>query len=54
MEKSNTKNINMQIDEKVWQKVGIMAAETGLPKKEIVKVALMNFWLAHKEAKKEN
>jgi hypothetical protein len=42
---------NIEIKAETWRKVGIIAAELGTTKKEIVNNALMQFWLTYKEAK---
>lgn len=49
---NTSKRVNIDVEDKVWQKVGIMAAEMEVPKKEVVKAALLHFWFEHNKAKK--
>jgi hypothetical protein len=45
---------NVEIKTETWKNVGVMAAELGKTKKEIVSQALHLYWEVFKEAKKEN
>jgi hypothetical protein len=45
---------NVEIKTETWKNVGVMAAEMGLTKKEIVGRALILYYQVFKEAQKEN
>lgn len=52
MKEGYDKPINMNINSETWKKVGIMAADLEISKKEVVTVALNQYWAMFKDAKK--